>query len=602
VELIKEEGPGADPWDVAALAVCETLRGRPGVHVVPDAPEAVLRGAARSYLALDPGEIVLAVVDTSDGAAPSGGCALTNRRVCWFVPPAEEQAPPRRNGGLMNATRAPSVYRISGQSAAYEALPEVLATSGWTRRELDLGDDRRLSPEGLSDEGFAALADALETLGRAARTRDLAGATTPEALDRARRDVAAAAACSEPLRHASHERRAFFRAASEARPNTFVTRAIVSACVLVFVAMVATGVSPIVPDAPTVFRWGGLRGIALVEDRQWWRLGTAMFLHYGLIHLALNMWCLRSAGPLVERLYGHAGFAALYLASGLGASLASAWWRPFSVGAGASGAIFGVIGGLLAFLVRHRSAIPASVLQSLRSSTLAFVGYNIVPGLFVEWIDNAGHLGGLATGFLAGLVLSPIWPPSTRRTPLRLAVRVAIVAAGLGGAGWAVAHQVRRNPEILRFERLTRSYQAYSAFIAAVDRPIQRQQAVEDRMVALCNELQSGAKRPEDVRPALDELIVEETSTRAEVAKLKLADPDLEPARRALLDAGDALLDSLNSLAAQADAPNGHTLSDRDVAFFASQARLLNASREFERLYTAYLHDHGLDGNPAEGR
>ena len=124
-----------------------------------------------------------------------------------------------------------------------------------------------------------------------------------------------------------------------------------------------------------------------------------MFVHGGLIHLVVNMWSLLVIGPLVERIYGHLAFAVLYLAAGIGGAIASAAVPPMRVSVGASGAICGILGGLLAFLIVHRRTIPPTVLRQLRKNVLAVVVFMAVLGVVVPNIDQAAHLGGLATGF-----------------------------------------------------------------------------------------------------------------------------------------------------------------------------------------------------------
>jgi rhomboid protease GluP len=90
--------------------------------------------------------------------------------------------------------------------------------------------------------------------------------------------------------------------------------------------------------------------------------------------------------------------------------MASVVWNPFAVSAGASGAIFGLYGGLLAFLVRHRDRQQHAFLAALRTNTLAFLGYNVVFGFIIPGIDMAAHLGGLAGGFVCGFALMPSFP------------------------------------------------------------------------------------------------------------------------------------------------------------------------------------------------
>jgi rhomboid protease GluP len=179
--------------------------------------------------------------------------------------------------------------------------------------------------------------------------------------------------------------------------------------VLVFLIMVLQGVSVFNPTADSVVRWGADYG-PLTLHGQWWRMVVSTFLHFGLIHLLFNMLVLFNIGLFLESLAGLVPFVALYLVCGLGGSAASLAWHPSIVSAGASGAIFGLYGALLGFLVRHRGSIPAESLMSLRKGAFTFIGYNLLFGLR-PGVDMSAHLGGLATGFVLGLFL--IQPPST---------------------------------------------------------------------------------------------------------------------------------------------------------------------------------------------
>ena len=178
--------------------------------------------------------------------------------------------------------------------------------------------------------------------------------------------------------------------------------------VLVFLIMVLQGVPVFNPTADSVLRWGADYG-PLTLHGQWWRMVVSTFLHFGLIHLLFNMFVLFNIGLFLESLTGRVPFVALYLVCGVGGSAASLAWHPSIVSAGASGAIFGLYGALLGFLVRHRGSIPAESLASLRKGALTFIGYNLLYGLR-PGVDMAAHLGGLATGFMLGLFL--IRPPS----------------------------------------------------------------------------------------------------------------------------------------------------------------------------------------------
>ncbi len=186
----------------------------------------------------------------------------------------------------------------------------------------------------------------------------------------------------------------------ELTPTFIVTPCLVAINVVVFAAMVIRGVSIMDPDLSDLIRWGADYG-ALTLGPQPWRLVTAMFLHIGLIHLAFNMWCLWSLGRLAERLMGNLNFLILYLLSGLGGGLLSLWLHPQLVSAGASGAIFGVAGGIVALLLLKKAQIPGPAMKQTLNSMLFFIGYNLLYGMR-GGIDNAAHLGGLLSGAALG--------------------------------------------------------------------------------------------------------------------------------------------------------------------------------------------------------
>lgn len=221
---------------------------------------------------------------------------------------------------------------------------------------------------------------------------------------------------------------AFQKSLAHATPRLLITPLLVVINVLVFVAMVASGISPIEPKAEAVAAWGGNFGPKTMNG-QWWRLVTCMFLHFGILHLAVNMWVLWDIGRLMERLVGNLGFSLLYLFSGILASLASLAWNSAVVGAGASGAVFGVAGGLLGFLAFRSDTVPRVVLTSLRNSMFCFLFYNVIYGMARPEIDMAAHLGGLAAGFGCGLILSQ--PISIETYARRRRRNLAVTAAAI---------------------------------------------------------------------------------------------------------------------------------------------------------------------------
>ncbi len=194
--------------------------------------------------------------------------------------------------------------------------------------------------------------------------------------------------------------------------------------------MTASGVNMFQPDGRMVIAWGANFG-PYTTGGQWWRLFTSMFLHFGIIHLALNMWVLYSNGRIVERLYGNTHFALLYVVSGLSGSIASLLWNPMVNSAGASGAIFGVFGAQLAFMLDRRNQVPAGIMKEQSSSVVIFIVYSLIYGMSQKGIDNAAHLGGLAGGLLMGWLLARPLDANIRAAAGARRLLSALLAAAL---------------------------------------------------------------------------------------------------------------------------------------------------------------------------
>ncbi len=252
----------------------------------------------------------------------------------------------------------------------------------------------------------------------------------------------------------------------QATPRVWVTHAIIALNVLVFAAMLIDGAGLFQPDSAVHLRWGANFG-PITKEGEWWRLASSMFIHFGVLHVAMNMWALWCVGTLVERLYGNGAFVALYLFAGLTGSFASLLWNADRVvSAGASGAIFGVYGALGAYLLRQPGSVPQSVLKSLRGSTIAFIAYSIALGAVVSAIDNAAHAGGLAGGFALGWLLArPLQPRPT------MSVGRVFLAAAFGAAAMVALYAAVPPPAY--------SYAAHRAAIAAI-----RQFATEEEALA----------------------------------------------------------------------------------------------------------------------
>jgi len=153
---------------------------------------------------------------------------------------------------------------------------------------------------------------------------------------------------------------------------------------------------------------GLLIGERVVVDGEWWRLFTAAFLHGSLPHIGLNMLALYQVGNLVETLYGKVRFALLYALAIVGSGLAVVWFAYDQPTLGASGAIYGLFGALVAVGIRLGARG-----RSLIGQVIPVIVINLLFTFAVPGISAAAHIGGLITGFLAGLVLFMV--PSRQR-------------------------------------------------------------------------------------------------------------------------------------------------------------------------------------------
>ncbi len=210
-------------------------------------------------------------------------------------------------------------------------------------------------------------------------------------------------------------------------PAAPVTPVLVGLNILVFVFMAFKGAGILTPNADVAIAWGSNFG-PLTLDGQWWRLLSSTFIHFGIFHIALNMLALYQTGCMVERMYGSKRFLALYVFAGLTGSMASLLWNPVVNSAGASGAIFGVFGGLFAFMFNPGNGVPRTIMKAHRNSTLIFIAYNIFNGLAQSGIDNGAHLGGLLGGMFMGHLLARPMTESARHTNYRQQLTTAGIA------------------------------------------------------------------------------------------------------------------------------------------------------------------------------
>lgn len=215
-------------------------------------------------------------------------------------------------------------------------------------------------------------------------------------------------------------------------PAISLSMILVGINVAVFLLMALTGVSLTGPTTVQLVKWGANWG-PLSLGTQPWRVLTSNYVHIGIIHIGFNMWCLFSLGALAERVFDRWTYFLIYTATGIAGSLASLWWHPTVVGAGASGAIFGLAGALLTALYLGKLPIPKDAVRATMKSLLIFAAYNLFLGLR-SGVDNSAHVGGLVSGLALGTFFSQhlTQPAEIRQQWRTRALALSIVVLGIG--------------------------------------------------------------------------------------------------------------------------------------------------------------------------
>jgi membrane associated rhomboid family serine protease len=323
---------------------------------------------------------------------------------------------------LAYAGRARGVERALAARGPLSSMPEA-AAAYWIGTARSFAGDRDGAREILARAASLSRRDAR---GRALAEERLAGAGRAPAVlapeiegvaDRVER--AAVAEASQPL------------TLSGRGTAATVGLMIANVCVHVLVTWRLGST-----EDPWVLARAGANLKAAILAGEPWRLLTSTFLHVGALHLALNLLGLWSLGRFIEPAFGWVRFTAVYALAGLGGSLASLLLGPPGMSAGASGAVFGILGAAIAelALVRRRTIAPAWRRAIL--GNLVFVAVaNVAIGALYPVIDQAAHVGGMVSGGLAALLLSPNWWSAGRRATAVLAGVLAaayLAACGLG--------------------------------------------------------------------------------------------------------------------------------------------------------------------------
>jgi len=214
-----------------------------------------------------------------------------------------------------------------------------------------------------------------------------------------------------------------------------VGKIIIGLNIAVFVLAALVSGDPNGTSGP-VYEHGALNGF-LVANGDWWRLLSSGFVHYGIFHLAGNMLLLWFLAQEMEPVLGRMRFALLYVTALIGGSLGVLILQPDAMTAGASGAVFGLMGGLIVLQLRAHQ-------NPWNSGVAGLVLLNLLFSFVVPGISIGGHIGGLVAGAAAGLVLQPMsWPQ--QGAALRSTVVVGF-AFTLGAFGLAASSYFLSNP------------------------------------------------------------------------------------------------------------------------------------------------------------
>ncbi len=194
-----------------------------------------------------------------------------------------------------------------------------------------------------------------------------------------------------------------------------VTALLVAANIVFFFIVEATGRSQ---DAGHMIHWGACY-LPLIQEGEWYRVITSLFLHFGMSHLANNMIVLAVLGTRLEPVIGHAKMLFVYLMGGIGGNLVSLFLESktgdYAISAGASGATFALMGGVLLCALRNHGRLQDLGMRQI----LIMAALSLYLGFSSEGVDNAAHVGGLLCGFLLSALVYQPWPDEIPPDPRR---------------------------------------------------------------------------------------------------------------------------------------------------------------------------------------
>jgi membrane associated rhomboid family serine protease len=375
----------ADRWERRALASWDFRGARRAARlralVAPGGRARAMRVRVSQLAGL------YALLHRGDGDAAAArvvALATEEERAPRLVIPGLERAPARGGDAAARIALELAFVAACGRSALARELVRGPLGERLSPSQRRFVDDR-IAREAEVEEALALARPGALALCIAPATVVALAAT----LTRLRREAAAAAG------------------AGRARRTPMATVSLAGANVAAYAALAAwSHAQPGIGFEAALVRGGALFRPAITAG-EWWRLCTAPFVHAGWVHLAVNVWGLWMLGRFVEGAFGPARFVAVYLASALVASVASAALGGGAISVGASGAVLGLVGALVATLVLRRGAWPERWRRALLGALVLLAAAQVALGFAIPAVDNAAHVGGLVGGAMAGLMLAP---------------------------------------------------------------------------------------------------------------------------------------------------------------------------------------------------
>lgn len=395
-----------------------------------------------------------------------------------------------------------------------------------------------------------------------------------------------------------------------------LTQVIFGANVMVFLAMVIASpdplafLNPLQEFSSNVSIPFGANFGRLTLSGEWWRVFTYMFLHGSGMHIAFNMWCLWDLGRLCESLYGRWTFAAIYLLTGISGGLASVAWNPEVLSVGASGAIFGLAGALIASFYLGEFSLPKVAIGGTLRSLLFFVGFNVLFGTMVPGIDNACHVGGLVSGLILGALIARVAPQhdGLRRISVLGLVALAVAVAFFGVQRW-------RGSEF-HLRSAMDAQKSVDRMIAELQKRVRQNPQDASAHYALAHEYFTSSQIPEAITELKRVLELQPQNARAlmdlgnlyltqnqskeaqeEFTKLVALKPDSAAAHASL---GMALADQQNHEAAITEYKTALRLAPQASSVYYSMGVSQAQLKQFDEAIASYLKEKEAGGDDAD--